>query len=69
MTSGKAPTTSGSLDEGHINSIEAAVSGLGITVEELLSQGGSHRIRHNRHYQHDRATIGRKGGSHYHKGL
>jgi len=38
MTSGKAPTTSGSLDEGHINSIEAAVSGLGITVEELLSR-------------------------------
>lgn len=38
MTSGKAPTTPGSLDEGHINSIEAAVSGLGITVEELLSR-------------------------------
>ena len=38
MTSGKAPTTSASLDEGHIDSIKAAVSGLGMTLEELLSR-------------------------------
>ncbi len=36
MWSGKAPTTPGSLDHGHIASVEAAVSGLGITMEELL---------------------------------
>ena len=38
MWSGKAPTTPASLDEGHIDSIEAAVSGLGITMEQLLSR-------------------------------
>jgi len=38
MTSGKASTTSASLDEGHVDSIKAAVSGLGITLEELLSR-------------------------------
>jgi acetone carboxylase, beta subunit len=38
MWSGKAPTTPASLDEGHIRSIEAALSGLGITMEELLSK-------------------------------
>jgi len=38
MWSGKAPTTPASLDEGHIASVEAALSGLGITMEELLSR-------------------------------
>ncbi|MGI5940459.1 MAG: hydantoinase/oxoprolinase family protein [Thermoleophilia bacterium] len=38
MWSGKAPTTLGSLDEGHINSIEAALTGLGITMKDLLSK-------------------------------
>ena len=38
MWSGKAPTTPGSLDVGHIASIEAAVAGLGITMKELLSR-------------------------------
>ncbi len=38
MMSGKAPTTPVSLDEGHINSIEAAASGLGISLQELLSK-------------------------------
>jgi acetone carboxylase, beta subunit len=38
MWSGKAPTTPGSLDEGHISSIEAALTGSGLTMEELLSK-------------------------------
>jgi acetone carboxylase beta subunit len=38
MHSGKATTTPGSLDEGHIGSIEAAVSGLGKSMEEVLSR-------------------------------
>jgi N-methylhydantoinase A len=38
MSSGKAPTTPASLDEGHLASIEAALLGLGITMEELLSK-------------------------------
>ena len=38
MWSGKAPTTPTSLDEGHIASVEAALAGLNITMQDLLSR-------------------------------
>ena len=69
MWSGKAPTTPGSLDEGHIASIEAALSGLGHHHGRAALQVGGHRLRHHGHHQHHRAAVGRESGGAHHQGL